>query len=310
MGVRYDINQYIASVKMSNKTRILVEGRDDQSNLRNLILSVVGEKSLRVDSAEIIKGDCKKTSRNNREKIEKVHGICDGNHDFSNLFYFCDREFYKFDVRDKVLDFMDGHESRGNLFWTIGHSFENYFFNESLMIEAFRFLTGSEFKYEALRIFSGCFVDAVKVVATITLAARDIGKSSYPLGVVFWKDFEFVDGNLVFDMSSWRGADKTEICENFKSAYEKYESIVNNTDYEVLLRVCRGHTGLQLLQRVFARCLYESGSTVDASLATKHSDSFAKIKENSVSSALCESWIRTIGKGNLNYPSALIDSIA
>ncbi len=37
MNLKYDISNYIASVKMSSKKRILVEGRNDKSHISNLL---------------------------------------------------------------------------------------------------------------------------------------------------------------------------------------------------------------------------------------------------------------------------------
>lgn len=87
MEVKYDIPQYIASVKMSKKNRVLVEGRYDKSHLKNLFFSVLGNSRIKVDTAEYIKGDCGATAKNNRAKIDKIHSYCGGLKDYKNLFF-------------------------------------------------------------------------------------------------------------------------------------------------------------------------------------------------------------------------------
>ena len=146
MDLKYDISNYIASVKMSSKKRILVEGRDDRSHVNNLLYVLLADHKIKIDTAENIKGDCSTTAKNNRAKIEKIHAATEASSSHDNLFYLCDREFIKFDIDKKIIDRMTGHENDGNFSWTIGHSFENYFFTDELVCKAYRFLIGNQIK--------------------------------------------------------------------------------------------------------------------------------------------------------------------
>ncbi|KZN50929.1 DUF4435 domain-containing protein [Pseudoalteromonas luteoviolacea] len=309
MEPKNDISKYITSVKMSSKKRILVEGADDKDHISNL-LNVLGKNKIKIDSAERIKGDCKHTSKNNRAKIEKIFNICKDSVKHSNLYYLCDREFKAFNVEEKIVDMMVDHKTDRNLSWTIGHSLENYFIEPDLIANAYRYLTSSEYKNNAAENFKSLLPSALRMIATITLAAREINKCSYPLGVIRWDDFEIIANEVTLNINVWRANENHEILSRFKEAFNKYKPVVESSDISVLSRVCRGHTAMQLLQRIFALCLFQAGSKQDENLAKKAAVDFSKIKEKNVSTALCESWLKTIADGSPNYPSNLILSVS
>lgn len=310
MEVKYDITQYITSVKMSAKKRILVEGRHDKSHIKNLLNVTLGENLIKIDSAENIKGDCQVTAKNNRAKIEKVYIACKSSQEHSKLYYLCDREFLDFDIGYRVVDLMREHKKEGNLSWTLGHSLENYFIESDLISDAYRYLTNSEYKSEATEIFNKLLPSALKIITIISLAAKDIDKSSYPLGVISWDDFAVDNNTLVFDIDSWRATEYQNILIEFKKACRKYQPIVDASEPVIHARICRGHTAMQLLQRVFSCCLFTSGYQQDKDLAKKHATEFSKLKESVVSTALCEAWLRTIKNGSNNYPLNLVSSVA
>ncbi|QFU06676.1 hypothetical protein FIU82_16925 (plasmid) [Pseudoalteromonas sp. THAF3] len=310
MEVKYDVPKYIASVRMSSKKRILVEGRDDKAHIKNLLDVTIGKNRIKIDTAESIKGDCGVTAKNNRAKIEKIHASCKSSNEHSNLYFLCDREFQEFDVRDQVIDLMKEHKTEGNLSWTLGHSLENYFIESELISDAYRYLTNSEYKGDATKKFKYLLPSALKVISVISLAAKDIGKCSYPLGVIGWEDFNINSGTLEFNIDSWKENETHQILVNFKAAYRKYQPIVEASDEVIYARICRGHTAMQLLQRVFALCLFIAGYQQDERLAKKSASDFSKLKESAISTALCEAWLKTIEGGSDNYPVNLVSSVA
>jgi hypothetical protein len=93
MEVKYDVPKYIASVRMSSKKRILVEGKDDKAHIKNLLNVTLGSNRIKIDTAENIKGDCRVTSKNNRAKIEKIHSFCEASNEHNNLYFLCDCMF-------------------------------------------------------------------------------------------------------------------------------------------------------------------------------------------------------------------------
>lgn len=310
MEVKYDISKYITSVKMSSKKRILVEGKEDKSHIKNLLDALLGKTKITIDTAQNIKGECGITAKNNRAKIEKIHRICKESGQHENLFFLCDREYFKFNIGKEIEDLMSEHENDGNLSWTIGHSLENYFVDSELIIGAFRYLSGSEFKTEAAETFRKILPSALKLVAAIALSAKDIDKCTYPGGTVQWHNFMINDGVVSLDIESWRKSNTTQIAKSFCNKLSEYIPIVENTDQLICSRVCRGHTAILMLQRIFSACIYCAGRDVDEASARRDASDFGKVRESSVSVALCEAWIGSIKGGSDNYPVNLIGSVA
>jgi len=310
MDLKYDIPNYVASVKMSSKKRILVEGKDDKSHIKNLLNVTAKGHKVKVDTAENLKGDCARTAKNNRAKIEKIHEITKQSSNHENLHFLCDREFLKFEVTDHIDDLMAESEVDGNLNWTIGHSLENYFIKEDLVCRAYRFLCGSEYKNDAENLYKKVFTSALKLIATVTLAAKAIEKCSFPAGTINWTNFNIDSEKVVFNIEEWKASNNNQVAENFYNEYIKYLPIVDKSDALICSRICRGHTAMVLLQRTFAACLNEVAKSDDAALSNKLASGFSKIKESALASALCESWLQGVDDGSAIYPERLINSVA
>ncbi|KMW73197.1 hypothetical protein TI10_08790 [Photorhabdus luminescens subsp. luminescens] len=310
MGIKYDIKQYIASVKMSAKKRVLVEGKDDRSHIKNLIFAKLGDAKIEVDTAENIRGECGITAKNNRAKINQIYDVCKLSEQYKNLYFLCDREYLKFNIGNEIEDLMNDHENEGNLNWTIGHSLENYFIDSNLIVDAFSYLSGSEFKVSATEFFKEVLPSAIKLITVIALSARDIEQSTYPIGTIKWDDFYICEKKLTLDIDKWKLKETTKIAEKFIYCFNKYTSIIEHTDQLICSRICRGHTAILMLQRIFAACLYFVGKDKDEPLSQKSAKEFVNIKESAISNALSEAWIRMVKLENATYPSNLINSVA
>lgn len=312
MTMQYDIPKYIIHAKMSNKKRILVEGKDDREHIQNLISKLEIEEKIRIDTAENIRADDERTAKNNRAKIESIHTQCKGNQELeSKLFFLCDREYLKFELNNQIDDLMTEHERDGNLSWTIGHSLENYFLSEEIICSAFRYLAGSGFKTEAIEILKLVLKDAVKLVAVATLAARDLQKSSYPAGAIRWQDFRIVNNVLIFEQEEWKKSQNNEIADRFANLLDRYKVIIDASPEEACIRISRGHTAIILIQRVFAACLYFAGlNSSSERAALREAQQFCTHKEASITTALCEAWLNYIEPGaSSNYPVNLITAL-
>lgn len=310
MDLKYDISNYIASVKMSSKKRVLVEGRDDRSHINNLLDALLAGHKVKIDTAENIKGDCHATAKNNRAKIEKIHEATKSSSSHDNLFYLVDREFIKFSVGKKITDRMTNHEVDGNFSWTIGHSLENYFFADDLVCKAYRFLCGSEYKTRAESLYKKIYPSVLRAIAVITLAAKKIDKCTYPLGTIGWKDF-VVDGEKIYiDIDKWKSDEHNVVAADFHREFMTYLPIVDGSDTSACSRICRGHTAMLMLQRAFSACLFFVIKPDDESLAEKVASEFSRIKEGTLASALSEAWVQSVKDGKAIYPENLVESIA
>jgi hypothetical protein len=304
--LQYDICSYLASVRMSSKIRVLVEGKDDRPHVTNVINYFCNSIRFKVDVASDIKGDCKITSRNNRAKIEKIHGITKGKNGYGGLVFLCDRETRGFSINANVKDDIGGHYVDGPLSWTMGHSLENYFINAAVFSDGLRYLTASAFKDEATALFSKLFESAVKFVARLTLAAEKFGNASYPCGIINWRVLYIgSDESVSVDFAGITNPAVTK----FQSIFDSYHECFEASSYEVCLNLCRGHTALVVLKRVYARCLYEAARPSGEKVAEYEANLFDNISESLIANALSEAWIKKLGGGEVYYPAPLVDSV-
>ncbi|OAI21840.1 hypothetical protein A1359_18990 [Methylomonas lenta] len=310
MELKYDIKKYLAKIKMSSKKRVLVEGKDDKSHIKNLLDVIREGHKVKIDTAEDIKGTCEITARNNRAKIDKIYNQCKNSNEYDNLYFLCDREYKKFDISEKISDLMSDHESEGNLSWTIGHSIENYFFKDELLCDAYRYICSSEYKSEAINLFINILPSALKLVAAITLSAKDLDKASYPAGVIGWKHFQIENNVICIDIDMLVKNRDDQYIADFQKHIKKYLPIVDASDALICSRICRGHTAMLMLQRVFASCLNYVIKNIDVAKAEKDALIFSQLKEFNVATALCEAWVRKAKEGLALYPCQLIESVA
>lgn len=307
MELKYNIPKYVAMTRMSGKVRVLVEGKDDRGHVLNLLQQVYPKVKLRVDSAVEINGDCNLTKMNNRAKIEKIHGQCKLGSFHRKLFFLCDREFRNFDVGVIVVDTHGEHESDGNLSWTLGHSIENYFLSPIMLGEGFRYLSTSGFKSQAVTLFCSVFTDAIRKIAALTLAAKELGCANYPASQIAWPAIDLNEGCVTFD----RGEGLNAFQLRFWAVFDKYIGVVDKSEEVVCSRLCRGHTAVLVLQRIFSACLYHVSRSTDEEVARYDANLFNNVGEVNISSALSEAWIRqvTAGVGGALYPVPLVQSI-
>ncbi len=207
---------------------------------------------------------------------------------------------------------MTEHEIDGNLSWTIGHSLENYFITNDLVCRAYRYLCSSEYKTITGDLYKIIFPSALRVIAAITLAAKKIEKCSYPLGTIGWQDF-VVDKNaetVYIDIDKWKSENSNVVANDFYQEFIAYMPIVNGSDSIICSRICRGHTAMLMLQRVFSACLFFIIKLENELLAEKIAGDFSRIKEEALASALSEAWIQSVSTGTAVYPENLVESVA
>ncbi|MGB9090351.1 MAG: DUF4435 domain-containing protein [Pseudomonas farsensis] len=304
--LQYDLSTYLTSVKMSSKIRIMVEGKDDRSHISNVINKLCHGVKFKVDVAAEIKGICAATGKNNRAKIERAHELVKGTSQHKKLLFLCDREIRGFAVSDFVQDQINGHYVDGQLSWTAGHSMENYFLRSELIGSGIRYLTSSAYKEQAVGLFVEIFPSMVKMIAAVSLAAHQLNSVSLPCGLIGWKnirisgrsqadiDFKFIDNPLAKDL---------------EDAYRTFKGCIDASELEVCLKLCRGHTAIIMVRRVFAACIFFVMSAAGDESAESEANVFDSLNEKLISNALSEEWIKVVGKEYGNYPVALIEAM-
>lgn len=313
MSLELSLEQYITSVKMSKKCRILVEGKEDKAHFTNLLHIKIGGKSKRkvkVDTAEQLKGESRQTAKCNRAKIEEIYNKTKGDKQYDNLFLLCDREFKNFDIGDYISEQVGIPIANSNFYLTDGHSFENYFFLEDVLINAFSYLTSYEFKNEAIDLFKNNFDEVFNIVSNISLTAKAIEMAGYPHGHIKWDNFSISDNCISFSIEDWILNKNDAHCERFKNIYSDNREIVSKTQQSIRIKISRSHTAILMLQRIFAFCLYVVGKAEDENEAIKEVNRFTNLSESQISASLSQSWLDSLTKGSQNYPVDLVSEIS
>ncbi|GAP76966.1 hypothetical protein W04_3545 [Pseudoalteromonas sp. SW0106-04] len=303
---------FIASLKMSKKIHIVVEGPDDKVHLNQLLHKRKLNHKTLIKSAHDFhgQGDAKK---NNRLKIEMLHEHCRQSADFKNVLYLCDREYSFFVFEDLIQDVLEDQGIDGK-YYTSGHSLENYFFSPHTLITGFRYHTDSIFKNEAEYLFRQHYLNFLVSFSSLCLAAKDIKLPFRKIeSLVHWTTICLEKGgidpnrmdqdlvkkafqNLECNFNDWLG----------KSYY--YQELLKSSSDEIYWKVCRGHTGIRLLQRAFSACIYHCGFNLDRKSAEADAERFYSIQEKIISASLCEAWIQDIDREAVPYPYKLLEA--
>ena len=313
MSLELSLEQYLTNVKMSKKCRILVEGKTDKSHFTNLLHIKIDNKlkrKVKIDTAEQLKGDSRKTAKCNRAQIEEIYEKTKGDEQYNNLFLLCDREFKNFDIGDYISEQIDISIENSNLYLTEGHSFENYFFLEDVLINAFSYLTSYEFKNEAIELFKNNFDEIFNIVSNISLTAKAIEIAKYPNGHIKWDHFSISNDLINFSIEDWILDQKDVYCERFKSIYSNNRAVVSKTHQSICIKISRSHTSIAMLQRIFAFCLYVVGKEEDEDEALRETNRFTSLSEAQISASLSQSWLESVNKGSQNYPVDLVSGIS
>ncbi|SDA80863.1 Protein of unknown function [Pseudomonas sp. NFPP33] len=306
MELRYDIDTYLTSVKMSAKIRVLVEGFDDQSHLLNILPKLCTDKKIKIDTAAEIKGDCPITAKNNRAKVEKLHQLSNGNNQYKKIFFLCDRETRGFELSERLQNLISGHHVDGSLSWTLGHSIENYFLSNELICEGFRYLTSSAYKQQAISLFSDLYESSTRLIACLTLAAQNLNSASLPCGLIQWKTLKTpTTGPVSIDHKKINNPRAKALIQEI----EKISPAITLSKIDDCRLICRGHTAIILYQRIFAACLAQCAIIDLDNQPERDANIFNALDERQITSALSEAWIRKIESGDTCYPEPLINSI-
>lgn len=170
-------------------------------------------------------------------------------------------------------------------------------------------MCASGYKSDAIEKFRANLNDFIKVLAATTLAARDIGKSTYPLSIISWDSLTIKGDDLLLNIKKNKAISENELHANFESSFNLYLAIAKNSDTYSCTKICRGHTAMILLQRFFAMCLYEVIYQHDLKLAQHEAKNFSNIPESTIASSFSEAWVRSITNGKAKYPQPLLKQI-
>jgi hypothetical protein len=176
--MQYSASGYPSAVTLRSKRTLLVEGSNDKGAVTKLIIALRKYKALVIDNLVIDTAeDVPSASGGNRERVEAMHAKVGGSTKFAAL---VDREFRQFDLQNAGDNAPYHVEIPINLFWTRGHSIENYFSDLEYVIACLEQHYPEHLPAGYTQIISKAFPSILRSTASITLALEPNNAAAQP----------------------------------------------------------------------------------------------------------------------------------
>jgi hypothetical protein len=251
----YTIDGYVAALKLREKRTVLVEGSDDKKFIARIAfefaeLGRAQKLPFVVDTAELVRAEG--PAIGNRTLVEAIH--VKAGPEGCLLVCIVDREFREFSIGDSVQDVCTQHVVSGEtLFWTRGHSVENYYFESRLFVAFLKRQFAEQIDLAALRSCEREFVGLVLWAAAVSLGVREmelIERSSGAMRVGHWDADGAGRVRLNIDAYSAsllsRGVESERVSELAERIAYYYE-VVSKSDPSVVTRAAHGHLSWEIL---------------------------------------------------------------
>jgi hypothetical protein len=172
----HSIEGYLSAVKIRERATLLVEGKNDKKTLDRLHHAVLSagsgsSSSLVVDTTELIGSS---GGLGAREVVEATYtqAAAEGL-DFAGV---VDREYRGFEFHPDLRDDLGAHQVEGEaLFWTRGHSIENYYFIQECILEFLALQFPHVLCPPCRAVISQSFSSILAYTCAVSLAARELG---------------------------------------------------------------------------------------------------------------------------------------
>lgn len=298
MSLQYDIQGYLAAVTMRTARTLLVEGKTDGIFMTQVVdvlntLKMCSQK-LYVDSAEMITE--KTTVMGNREKAEVVH--CHARASSMRMAVLVDREFRHFQINGCIADLIAAHYVENEtLFWTRGHSIENYLLKPEHVQRMLSLAVGACLSPDSRSAFDASFDDVLTHAAALSLAALSCRVINRLEGLFSPDDWCLEGQKLMIKDSTLRRlllqrGIPTQVAESFIEKFRFYKTELGNSQQDTALWISHGHLGLELSVAAFffywKRSSLQSHESVKAS-STSFKDLKVRIGARSWIEELCRS---------------------
>lgn len=264
----YSVDGYLAALAIREVRTLLVEGRDDKRFLLRVMHELIDRglwtgNDLDVDTAEMLRGDA--VPMGNRHLVELTHtrARVEG----LPLAALVDREFRDFIFDPPLSDSQTGHNVIDeSLFWTRGHSIENYaidvnVFNAFLRDQFPEYVTGQD-----LAACGEGFEDVVTHAVALTLAAREERILEKLGGVVkhrHWTPSDIgrvrVDIESVVDVLRRRNIGEERL-DSFRRGWQRWQEALVGVPFAIVCRVGHGHLSWEVAWSGVGALLRERGA--------------------------------------------------
>lgn len=259
---KFDKASYLSYLEISTKPRLLVEGYTDKTSLRYAIDYYKDDvDEIEIDTAEdLIQFE---SVLGNREKVEE---ICKDvvKKDLQKIFLgLVDREHRKFKISEKITSLLKRHNKEENLYWTFGHSIENYVFRIDIVVKALKMLANSPNTIKALKHFEELFDSSIHISSALSIVIDQLDLSRKRVtSFIEWNSFNIYEKKITLDLKKFkeglisRGFNEKK-SEDITKMFSESLSISENSNIDVARTYCHGHIGLKIIKKSFACCLNE-----------------------------------------------------
>lgn len=282
----YSKNGYIAALKIRTNKSVLVEGKTEKLVLNRAIIELsqqIGDYDQPlIDSADILRDET--LPPNNREKVEHIHSAATDKG--ISLMSLTDREFREFTVTsESIIDTLLEDFENDGMFWTRGHSIENYFFKQKYFTEALKSLYSEYISPQLinnLNIFSKGIIIEIASMSLAIMKEELISRCKNLCDKNYWmisSESLTIETNFLEKTLKSRGVPNEKI----QSLLDLYKSLktscANSFSATDLIGIFHGHIGLDLLWSAVAAFASATGiqkNTLD-SIASGHKDAKLRI---------------------------------
>lgn len=305
--LKFDKESYLSYVEMSTKSRLLVEGYTDKTAL-SFAIDQMKYNDIDIDTAEdLISFD---TTLGNRQKVEVICQEIHKNPSINNFIGFVDREFRGFDVKDKITSEILTHHKINNLFWSLGHSIENYTFSVKVVAKSLKYLANSPNAPKAIESYKDKFISVLHVstALTLTLYEKDF-RMRRVISLLEWNSFEICADEINIDLKKFESGLKERGFEevdrnNIIDEYLASLNIARSSDQDLIKYFCHGHIGVKIIKLTFAKCLnnfLEDKENLNSV--------FLNVSEKRLFNALINTYYEIIEHDGSGFPSLIIEPL-
>lgn len=251
----FTLNSFLAQLRMSKQHHVVVEGKEDREFVLNLRAKFNLPQRMVYPASEMKGGFS--DPKNNRKKVEEIalrssKFIAPG-----CLSCLVDREFREFDLQ-RGSDKIGLHHVVNFTYWTIGHSFENYFFDPDILVGGFSGLTSAYWHRSADSFFIHHFDYFSQLAASLSLADFEVNRSGFSIGLrpAVSDLIRVEDTELAIDFSGLETLVSARLDPQsaalYQASFRRAFCVMRTIRPSELRRLIRGHTGVALFQAFYA----------------------------------------------------------
>ena len=296
--ISYTLNSFMAHLVMTKEKCIVVEGREDREFVLNL-RHTFGAPARAVYAASEMKSGFS-NPKNNRKKVEEISEISVSYRVSHKIACLVDREFREFDLH-KISDKLGVHHSVQRAYWTLGHSFENYFFSPEILTDGLRRLSTAHWNSDADNHYINNFHFISAVAVSFSIADYEVGRSGFSIGLKKELPSLFVQNksSTFLDIEKL----KEEILKKLDNkesraylrAFIRAYSCAKDSSRRDILRLVRGHTGIAIFQASYAWSLMVSApNTLDRDYVMRLTADVRDTSSDAVFTQLLHSYLRAL----------------